>query len=235
MLTDRRIAQAADIVVPITYSSRLEDGVVEPSRLSLLAFDAACFVAQDSNADLITIAGEQSYTSPITTTGEALRRYTPPSSPGVAVLSHSRNRLINTAYQAEALAKVFDDRHNVTLVGWGFHRERVLQNLGAQGLHNATYVCAESVIDRLWQTAGLWRGDNSKMLYQFSQRYGFTVEWPAIKERALADFARREQRTRLGQHLGKSGWAFKLASRIRGGGRYDDITDDGEAIMRSTS
>lgn len=226
--------EAEHVVVPITYSTNPD---IIPSRMSRLAFDVACYIAILTKADRMMIAGEQSHSWHHMTTGDLLAREAPKEAPEITILRDPDNRLLNTAFQGEKLAEKLSPEQRITLVGWGFHETRVLENLFAhtpEELKNVEYTSVESVIDELWQSASLWNGDHEAMRQEFRSRYGFEVDWPQIKERGLRKYEKREQRTRLWQHLGKSGWFFKLVTRLRKGGRYDDLSPTGEAIHKST-
>lgn len=231
-----QIQQATNIIVPVTYSSRMEDdGRIEPSRLSLLAYDVACYQALEQDTDLMVMAAEQSYRGSPLTTGDVLLPYRPQGMPESVVLHNPDNRLINTAYQTEALADVLIPGQWITFVGWEYHRDRLMDNLAAPELE-AQYVTVDSVIDGLWKTAALWGGDHDAKRQAFASRYGFTVEWPEVRDRAIAAFAPREKgwMMRAAHKLSPRGTLLKKVSSHSNTGRLDDITPDGYAIMKKT-
>lgn len=244
-MTDVNEARRAPVgahVVPFTYSSRLEltDGGhrVVPSRLSLMAYDAACYVARNSGAKRLVIAGEQSYCHSEITTGDALEAYTPPSQHELelTVLRHEGNRLLNTPHQVDALADEFQPEDVVTVVCWGFHEERIRDGFASKRNKSPVveFMHVEDVIDHLWETAALWGGDHAAMGREFRERYDLKAPWEAVASRGIREFARRERLTRLAMRAGKSGWLLKMLTKIRGAGRYDDIDEFAMPIMRST-
>lgn len=231
-----------DHVVPFTYSSRLEreDGEhrVVPSRLSLMAYDAACYVARNGGAKRLVIAGEQSYSHSEITTGDALEAHTHPSQHELelTVLRHEGNRLLNTPHQVDALADEFKPEDVVTIVCWGFHEQRIREGFASKRKRSPVveFVHVEDVIDHLWETAALWDGDQVVMNREFRERYDLQAPWEAVLSRGVCEFARRERVTRIAMKAGKSGWLLKMLTKIRGAGRYDDIDEFAMPIMRST-
>ncbi len=234
-----QIAQAQDVVVPITYSSRMEDNeIIVPTRLSLLAFDVACLEATQEGADLLVIAGEQSWKESHRTTGDTLVTAMPQGTPNPIVLRDPTTRLINTAFQTEALGEALDEDHRITLVGWGFHRDRFLDNLERNApdleVDERDFVIVDRVLDDIWETAKLWNGDREAMERAFMQRYGFEpgIGWPEVQERGIATFTAHEQRfiMRALHRLSKGGQLAKFASeKIVRKGRLDDLKTDGTA------
>lgn len=229
-------------VVPFTYSSRLEhvDGEhrVVPSRLSLMAYDAACYVARSNGAKHLVIAGEQSYSHSEITTGDALEAHTHPSQHELelTVLRHEGNRLLNTPHQVDALADEFQPEDIVTVVCWGFHEQRIRDGFASKRDKSPVveFVHVEDVIDHLWETAALWDGDHAAMAEDFWDRYDLEVDWSTVMSRGVAKFEHRECVTRVAMKFGKNGWLLKLLTRLRGTGRYDDISRTARPIMEQT-
>lgn len=220
------------VVVPITYSTNPEGN---PSRLSLMAFDVACYIAKLQSANRLIIAGEQSWSSYHLTTGDLLAKIAPDYIPKTTVLRDD-NRLLNTPRQGKKLAEELDLTQAITLVGYGFHEKRVTHNIEAHAEDplSLSYVAAEDVIDKLWDTAALWDGDYEAMRQDFRSRYGFEVDWPVVKK-AIKKFGHREHITRATHIFGKSGWVIDKATSRRNCGRYDDISPTGKVIMQTTN
>lgn len=240
-----QIEQANHVVVPITYSSRMEENeIIVPTRLSLLAFDVACLAAVEEGADALVIAGEQTWRESFRTTGDTLVSAMSPGAPNPIVLRNRDNRLINSAFQAEALGDALNENHRITLVGWGFHRDRFLDNLQRTAPHlevdERDFVIVDRALDDIWETAKPWGGDHEAMERAFMQRYGFEpgVGWPEVQERGIATFTAHEQRfmMRALHGLSKSGWLAKFASeKIIRKGRVDDLEPDGTAYIGYSS
>lgn len=227
-------------VVPITYSTRREQGLdghkLYPSRLSLMAYDAACFVAASRNISRLVIAGEQSYSDDDRTTGDLLHQHTHPSLDfEITVLRDEDNRLLNTPHQVDALSDEFAPDQKVTVVCWKFHEQRLRQGFEAKAdTPQLEFIAVEEVISDLWESAALWGGDRQAMAQEFRQRYQMQAGWEAVLSRGIPDFERRERLTRLAMHLGKSGWVLKLLTRLRSSGRYDDIDEFAMPVQDTT-
>ncbi|MCA9308882.1 hypothetical protein KC973_00740 [Candidatus Saccharibacteria bacterium] len=230
------------IVVPFTYSSGCEvkDGehVISPSRLSLMAYDAACYIATNSGIKRLVIAGEQSYAHHTQTTGDALQLHTPAEQYGLdlTVLRNEDNRLLNTPHQVDALSDEFKPEDVVTVVCWGFHEKRIRHGFKSKRelAPVVDFVRVEDVIGHLWDTAALWGGDHHAMAREFRDRYDLEVGWESVMDRGLSAFEHRERLTRVAMWFGKNGWLLKLLTRARGTGRYDDIDKLAMPIMDTT-
>lgn len=233
-----RVAEPA--VVPFTYSSRCEviDGEhrVVPSRLSLMAYDAACYVAKNGDVRRLVVAGEQSYSHDSRTTGDVLHEHTPAEAHGldITILRNTGNRLLNTPYQVDALAKELTQDDAVTVVCWGFHEWRIKQGFLVQKSSPALeFIRVEDVIDGMWGDMSIW-GDVETRREIFRGRYGLKVDWDVVKGRGLDQFETRERRTRIAMIAGRNGWLLKLLTRARGKGRYDDIDEFALPIQATT-
>lgn len=220
---------SSDTVIPITYSTRREQGEngheLYPSRLSLMAYDAACYVAAKRNIKRLAIAGEQSYSDDDRTTGDLLHYHTHPTLDfEITVLRDEDNRLLNTPHQVDALSDEFAADQNVVVVCWAFHEKRLRQGFAAKSdSPQIEFVHVEDVISELWESAELWGGNRQKMAQEFRDRYDIQASWEAVLSRGLPSFERREKITRLAMLAGKSGWLLKLLTGLRNQGRYDDI------------
>lgn len=229
-----QINEARRAHIAITYS--------HPSMLGLLAYDAACYVATQNKADIMIIAGEQSWSDDPTTTGEALAKLAPVGMlTEVVPLRNDNNRLINTSFQAIELAQTIPEGLQTTITAWQFHEGRVEDNIAHNGGEFLrTYVAADPIIEMLWNTAGLWHGDRAKMENAWHERYGFEVDWPTVRDNAIQEFADRENGKKM-QWLHRrspGGFAFRALSTGRKllgqAGRLDDIDAYGNAVMKST-
>lgn len=230
-MTDLAEKNLTRAIVPFTYTSRRIESaaqtILEPSRLSLMAFDAATFVAEQTGVKKIVIAGEQSYSHDKRTTGDLLQQHTQEHHDfDITVLRNDSNRLLNTPHQVDALSEEFSPTDVVTVVCWGFHEQRIRHGFEAQKQSPIVeFVHVEDVISRLWDTAALWEGDARAMLQAFKERYNMQAGWEAVMSRGLPPFERREKITRLAMKFGKNGWLIKLLTELRGKGRYDDIDE----------
>lgn len=241
VMTD--VAEKSDrtAVVPFTYSTRRTEAnngtVLEPSRLSLMAYDAALYVAQQSGVNKIVIAGEQSYREDPRTTGDLLIEHTHLDHElQITVLRNEDNRLLNTPHQVDALGDKFNPEDIVTVVCWGFHEERIRKGFGAQkNSPIVEFIHVEDVIDHLWETAALWDGDTEAMRRDFKARYNIQTGWEAVAGRGIRAFEKREQLTRIAMKVGHNGWLLKLLTGLRGKGRYDDIDEFAMPIKDTTS
>lgn len=227
-------------IVPVTYSSRREvvDGEhrLYPSRLSLMVFDAACYLAEQSGVISIVIAGEQSHRDHEDTTGDLLHRHIQHHHDfEVRVIRNEKNRLLNTPHQVDALNDEFSPEDSVVLVCWRFHEKRLRQGFESQkDSPKVEFIHAEDIIDDVWNRGDLWESEAQRSTV-FRERYGLVVDWPEVKEVGLKDFEEREKITRIAMKFGKNGWLIKLLTRLRGTGRYDDINESAEPIMSTTS
>lgn len=219
------------VVVPITYSTNPEG---QPSRMSLMAFDVACYIAAVQKANRLIIAGEQSWSAFHMTTGDLLEKITPDYIEHTTVL-RDEDRLLNTPRQGKKLAQALEPTQAITLVGFGFHEMRVRDNINAYSTEplQLSYEAVEKVINELWETAGLWRGNRELMEHEFRQRYGYEVDWPVVKK-ALKRFERREHVTRATHIFGKNGRVIDALTNWRDCGRYDDISPQGQPITKTT-
>ncbi|MBP9738803.1 hypothetical protein KBD20_03885 [Candidatus Saccharibacteria bacterium] len=238
-MTELITQRPADAVVPITYSTR-DNGAhhtetLSPSRLSLMAYDAACYVAAQTGVKQLVIAGEQSYSYDERTTGDLLVPHTPEGHDfEITVLRNANNRLLNTPHQVDAISEEFESHEVVTVVCWAFHEERIKHGFEAQKSGPIVdYVHVEDVINHLWDTEALWE-DPEQMRRDFRQRYDIQVDWPIVAHRGLPPFEKREKYTRVAMKFGKNGWLLKLLTRARGAGRYDDIDEFAMPIQRTT-
>lgn len=231
VMTDIGEKAAVNAVVPFTYSTRRSGApgeyVFEPSRLSLMAYDAALYVADQSGTNKIVIAGEQSYREDPRTTGDLLIEHTHSDHElEITVLRNETNRLLNTPHQVDALGDEFKPEDVVTVVCWGFHEERIITGFSAQKNGPIVeFIHVEDVIDHLWETAALWGGDTQAMRRDFRARYDIQAGWEAVVGHGLRVFEKRERLTRIAMKAGKNGWLLKLLTGLRGKGRYDDIDE----------
>ncbi len=227
-------------VVSVTYSSRREKvgetHQLYPSRLSLMAFDAACYLAHQSGVGKMVIAGEQSHREHPETTGDLLHKHVHPDHDlEITVIRDEQNRLLNTPHQVKALIEEFTPDDVVTVVCWGFHEQRLRQGFEASSKSpKVEFLHVEDVIDDVWDSSDLWETDEQRDAV-FRARYDLQVDWPTVKSQGLKDFASREKITRLAMKFGKSGWLIKLLTNIRRKGRYDDISEFAAPIMQTTS
>ena len=241
VMTD--IAEKSDrtAVIPFTYSTRkteaFEGHLLEPSRLSLMAYDAALYVAQQSGVNKIVIAGEQSYREDSRTTGDLLIEHTHPDHEfEITILRNDANRLLNTPHQVDALSDEFKPEDIVTVVCWGFHEERIKKGFDAQKNGPIVeFIHVEDVIGHLWETAALWDGDTETMRRDFKARYNIRTGWEAVASRGIHAFEKRERLTRLAMKVGNNGWLLKLLTGLRGKGRYDDVDEFAMPIQSTTS
>ena len=231
---DRTLVERVDeLVIPFTYSSRLEGDTPVPSRLSQLAFDAAVLYYQDielaGRQPLLMVAGEQSYSTHPETTGQLLERGLREDGSHVRslVLVNQRNRLLNTVLQAEEIAEYVDASRaeNMTTVAWDFHVKRidmVYRSLSVQ----SRFVSVEEVLNKTWDQSADYRK-------AFHDRYDLTMSWPEARERIQRGFRFREWYTRQAQRIA-GGALLNWVSHHTGSGRYDDITPDGNIIREKT-
>lgn len=226
-------AQPDHVVVPYTYSARLDRGHVTASRLSTIAFDAAIEHAFDleeaGHEPRLLIASEQSWSVNDTTTAEALVRdhSRPLYGLEIETLRHP-NRLLNTMYQTEAIADhlLGQNPDAVTAICWGFHAPRVAASLGWVGLGHARVLTVDAILDDLHERSPLFKKE-------FGDRFDIDVNWEDIKKHVLPEFERREVPTRLVHRIGK-GKLLKFISQFTQRGRYDDISRDGRPIREAT-
>ena len=239
-MTELMRATPDQTVVPITYSSRKElnpEGHdLYPSRLSLMAYDAACYVAAGRDVKRLVIAGEQSYSDDDRTTGDLLHHHTHPTLDfDISVLRDTDNRLLNTPHQVDALSDEFGPDQKVVVVCWRFHEKRLRQGFGAKAnTPQLEFIAVEDVISDLWNSAALWNGDPQLMAQEFRDRYQIQVGWEDVLSEGIPAFERRERLTRLAMHFGKSGWLLKLLTGLRSSGRYDDIDEFAMPIQQTT-
>lgn len=237
-MTIAETAQTADTEAAalMTYSSGEKDGYIDPSKLTKLAALALRQHVGDQSVDLI-IAPEESYLGR-PTTGELLiqkeeYRQLLPSSMTVDIIkpTDENDRLLNTTVQVEALIDRAAERGigSLTVVGWGFHKERVMNLFKgyADGLIAVDYIRVEDELEKL-------QDDNpdemSIQLLEVGFNPGITLE--DVLKRGVAEFAKREVWTNRFS-LGK-GRLIKWASRFRGVGRYDDLGNNGHAVIGTT-
>lgn len=227
------VERVDELVIPFTYSSRLEGNRPVPSRLSQLAFDAAVLYYQDielaGRQPLLMVASEQSYSTHPETTGQLLEKGLREDGSHVRslVLVNERNRLLNTVLQAEEIAKYTNESYTETMttVAWDFHIKRinmVYRSLGVQ----SRFVGVEEVLDKTWEQSTDYR-------QAFHDRYGLTMTWPEARERVQRGFMFREWYTRQAQRVA-GGALLNWVSHHTGSGRYDDITPDGSIIREKT-
>lgn len=236
----RKTTTKTAAVVPVTYSSKLEvvngEHILYPSRLSLMVFDAACYLAERLGVGNIVIAGEQSHSEHGATTGDLLHSHIQHHHDlEVEVIRNQKNRLLNTPHQVDALNDEFGHEDSVVLVCWRFHEKRLRQGFESQkDSPKVEFIHAEDIIDDVWSNSDLWESDAQRSEV-FRKRYGLLVDWPEVKETGLKDFEAREKITRIAMKFGKNGWLIKLLTRLRGKGRYDDINEFAEPLMSTTS
>lgn len=218
-----------------TYSSAYYEAQppeLRPTRLSRMAALAAGQVFTSESQDVL-IAGEQGYIGHPNTGELLVAQNRDLFLPGVnihALTAPDHRRLTNTVLQVELLTD-YAHQHSIDelqVVAWGFHSERIKRLFRAHDPNIAVEMCdAEDTLLKMDQ------GELAERM----QEFGFNPEvtFSDLMNRGLAEFERRETRTRKLLKVSPKGSIITALSALRHyAGRLDDLTPDGYAIMQTT-